>query len=86
MAAPGRNSIANPAPESIVEAVSLSVANRRLIAGGVTGLFGNWNSMTGVIVAVLGLIISSYWDSEPTETKDLGCSFQMTTTPSGVPT
>jgi hypothetical protein len=39
--------MANPAPESIVEAVGISVANKGLIAGGATGLFGwlsqvNW--------------------------------------------
>ena len=58
--------MANPAPESIVEAVGISVANKGLIAGGATGLFGwlaqvNWVGMAGVIVAVLGLVISTYF-------------------------
>jgi protein-S-isoprenylcysteine O-methyltransferase Ste14 len=58
--------MANPAPESIVEAVGISVANKGLIAGGATGLFGwfaqvNWIGMAGVVVAVLGLIISTYF-------------------------
>lgn len=58
--------MANPAPESIVEAVSISVANKGLIAGGVTGAVGwlaqvNWIGVIGVGVAVLGLIISTYF-------------------------
>lgn len=58
--------MANPAPESIVEAVGISVANKGLIAGGATGLFGwlsqvNWIGITGVVVAVLGLVISTYF-------------------------
>jgi Trk-type K+ transport system membrane component len=58
--------MANPAPESIVEAVGISVANKGLIAGGATGLFGwlsqvNWIGFAGVAVAVLGLLISTYF-------------------------
>ena len=58
--------MANPAPESIVEAVGISVANKGLIAGGATGLFGwlaqvNWIGIAGVAVAVLGLVISTYF-------------------------
>lgn len=58
--------MANPTPENIVEAVGISVANKGLIAGGATGLFGwlsqvNWIGITGVVVAVLGLIISTYF-------------------------
>ncbi|MFA7945206.1 holin [Pseudomonas brenneri] len=58
--------MANPAPESIVEAVGISVANKGLIAGGATGLFGwlsqvNWIGIAGVVVAVLGLVISTYF-------------------------
>ncbi|MDU9039974.1 holin [Pseudomonas corrugata] len=58
--------MANPAPESIVEAVGISVANKGLIAGGATGLLGwlsqvNWVGITGVVVAVLGLVISTYF-------------------------
>lgn len=58
--------MANPAPESIVEAVGISVANKGLIAGGATGLFGwlsqvNWIGIAGVVVAVLGLLISTYF-------------------------
>ena len=58
--------MANQAHENIVEAVGISVANKGLIAGGATGLFGwlsqvNWIGIAGVVVAVLGLLISTYF-------------------------
>lgn len=58
--------MSNPAPESIVEAVGISVANKGLIAGGATGLLGwlsqaNWIGITGVAVAVMGLVINAYF-------------------------
>ena len=65
MSAPIRsNSMANPAPESIVEAVGVSVASKGMLTGGAVGLAGwlsqvNWIGMAGVVVAVLGLLIST---------------------------
>lgn len=58
--------MANPTPENIVEAVGISVANKGLIAGGATGLFGwlsqaNWIGIAGVVVAVIGLLVSTYF-------------------------
>ncbi|MBD9459130.1 MULTISPECIES: holin [unclassified Pseudomonas] len=58
--------MANPAPESIVEVVGASVASKGMITGGAVGFVGwlsqvNWIGMTGVAVAVLGLVISTYF-------------------------
>lgn len=58
--------MANPAPESIVEAVGVSVASKGMLAGGAAGFVGwlsqvNWIGMAGVVVAVLGLVISTYF-------------------------
>lgn len=58
--------MANPTPESIVEVVGVSVANKGMLAGGAAGLVGwlsqvNWIGIAGVIVAVLGLVISTYF-------------------------
>lgn len=58
--------MANPTPESIVEVVGASVANKGMLAGGAAGLVGwlsqvNWIGIAGVVVAVLGLVISTYF-------------------------
>lgn len=58
--------MANPAPESIVEVVGASVASKGMLAGGAAGFVGwlsqvNWIGMAGVAVAVLGLVISTYF-------------------------
>lgn len=58
--------MANPAPEGIIEAVVVSAANKGMIVGGAAGFAGwlsqvNWIGMSGVAVAVLGLIISTYF-------------------------
>jgi hypothetical protein len=58
--------MANPTPESIVEVVGVSVANKGMLAGGAAGLVGwlsqvNWIGIAGVAVAVLGLVISTYF-------------------------
>ncbi|MBP5060217.1 holin [Pseudomonas chlororaphis] len=58
--------MASPAPESIVEVMGVSVANKGMLAGGAAGLVGwlsqvNWIGIAGVAVAVLGLIISTYF-------------------------
>lgn len=58
--------MANPAPESIVEAVIIPVANKGLLVGAATGVMGwlsqvNWIGLSGVLVAVLGLVISAYF-------------------------
>ncbi|AVJ20992.1 MULTISPECIES: holin [Pseudomonas] len=58
--------MANPSPESIVEAVIIPVANKGLVVGTVTGVAGwlsqvNWIGLSGVLVAVLGLVISAYF-------------------------
>jgi membrane associated rhomboid family serine protease len=58
--------MANPAPESIVEAVIIPVANKGLLVGAATGVAGwlsqvNWIGLSGVLVAVLGLVISAYF-------------------------
>ena len=58
--------MANPAPESIVEVVGASVASKGMITGGAVGFVGwlsqvNWIGMAGVAVAVLGLVISTYF-------------------------
>ncbi|MGP5446650.1 holin [Pseudomonas helleri] len=67
MSAPIRsNSMANPAPESIVEAVGASVASKGMLTGGAVGLVGffsqvNWIGVSGVVIAVLGLLINLYF-------------------------
>lgn len=58
--------MANPTPESIVEVVGASVANKGMIVGGAAGMVGffsqvNWIGVAGVVVAVLGLVISTYF-------------------------
>lgn len=58
--------MANPTPEGIVEVVGASIANKGMFAGAGAGLVGffsqvNWIGMAGVIVAVLGLLISTYF-------------------------
>lgn len=58
--------MANPAPESIVEVVGASVASKGMLTGGAVGLVGwlsqvNWIGITGVAVAVLGLVINVYF-------------------------
>ncbi|MCP1464392.1 holin [Pseudomonas sp. S3E17] len=56
--------MANPTPESIVEVVGASVANKGMIVGGAAGMVGwlsqmNWIGIAGV--AVLGLLINLYF-------------------------
>jgi Trk-type K+ transport system membrane component len=58
--------MANPTPESIVEVVGASVANKGMIVGGAAGMVGwlsqvNWIGIAGVVVAVLGLLINFYF-------------------------
>ncbi|WP_205548617.1 holin [Pseudomonas carnis] len=58
--------MANPTPESIVEVVGASVANKGMIVGGAAGMVGwlsqvNWIGIAGVVVAVLGLMINFYF-------------------------
>lgn len=58
--------MADRSAEIAIEVVGASVANKATVAGAVTGTFGwlaqiNWIGLTGVIVAVLGLIISFYF-------------------------
>ncbi|MBS7559941.1 holin [Pseudomonas sp. RC4D1] len=58
--------MANPTPESIVEVVGASVANKGMIVGGAAGMVGwlsqvNWIGIAGVVVAVLGLLVSTYF-------------------------
>ncbi|OPA84293.1 holin [Pseudomonas fluorescens] len=58
--------MANPTPESIVEVVGASVANKGMIVGGAAGMVGwlsqvNWIGIAGVVVAVLGLLINLYF-------------------------
>lgn len=58
--------MANPSPEGIIEVVGASVANKGMIVGGTAGLVGwlsqvNWIGMSGVAVAVLGLLINFYF-------------------------
>ena len=58
--------MANPAPEGVVEVVGASIANKGMIAGAGAGFIGwlsqvNWIGITGVVVAVLGLVISTYF-------------------------
>ena len=67
MSAPIRsNSMANPAPESIGEVVGASVASKGMLTGGAVGLVGffsqvNWIGVSGVAIAVLGLLINLYF-------------------------
>ena len=58
--------MANPAPESIVEVVGASVASKGMLTGGAVGLVGwlsqvNWIGIAGVVVAVVGLLVSTYF-------------------------
>ena len=58
--------MANPTPEGIIEAVGASVANKGMMLGAATGVVGwlsqvNWVGITGVVVAVLGLVIRTYF-------------------------
>lgn len=58
--------MANPTPESIVEVVGASVANKGMMVGASAGFIGwlsqvNWIGIAGVVVAVLGLLISTYF-------------------------
>ena len=58
--------MANPTPESIVEVVGASVANKGMVAGagaGIVGFFAqvNWIGISAVVVSVLGLLISTYF-------------------------
>lgn len=58
--------MANPTPESIVEVVGASVASKGMLTGGAVGLVGwlsqvNWIGITGVAVAVLGLLINLFF-------------------------
>ena len=51
--------MANPTPESIVEVVGASVANKGMLVGGAAGMVGwlsqvNWIGIAGVAVAVVG--------------------------------
>ncbi len=58
--------MANPTPEGIVEVVGASVANKGMMVGAATGVVGwlsqvNWIGISGVVIAVLGLVISTYF-------------------------
>ena len=58
--------MANPPPESIVEVVGASVASKGMLTGGAVGLVGwlsqvNWIGISGVAIAVLGLVINFYF-------------------------
>ncbi|PMX29251.1 MULTISPECIES: holin [unclassified Pseudomonas] len=58
--------MANPAPESIVEVVGASVASKGMLTGGAVGLVGffsqvNWIGVSGVVIAVVGLVINVYF-------------------------
>lgn len=58
--------MSHPAPEGIVEAVGASVASKGMMVGAATGVVGwlsqvNWIGISGVIIAVIGLIISTYF-------------------------
>lgn len=60
--------MANHAPEGIVEVVGASVANKGMLVGAATGFVGwlsqiNWIGISGVIVAVAGLLVSIYFQS-----------------------
>jgi len=55
--------MAGPAPEGIVEVVGASVASKGMMVGAATGVVGwlsqvNWIGISGVAVAVLGLLIN----------------------------
>ncbi|QYM71391.1 holin [Pseudomonas sp. So3.2b] len=58
--------MANPTPEGIVEVVGASIANKGMAVGAVTGAVGwlsqvNWIGIAGVVVAVVGLLVSTYF-------------------------
>ena len=67
MAAPDKSrNMANPTPESIVEVVGASVANKGMLVGGAAGMVGwlsqvNWIGIAGVAVAVVGLLINLFF-------------------------
>ena len=58
--------MASPTPESIVEVVGASVANKGMLVGGAAGMVGwlsqvNWIGIAGVAVAVVGLLINLFF-------------------------
>ena len=58
--------MANPTPESIVEVVGASVANKGMLVGGAAGMVVwlsqvNWIGIAGVAVAVVGLLINLFF-------------------------
>ena len=58
--------MANPTPESIVEVVGASVANKGMLVGGAAGMVGwlsqvNWIGIAGVAVAVVGMLINLFF-------------------------
>ena len=58
--------MANPTPESIVEVVGASVANKGMLVGGAAGMVGwlsqvSWIGIAGVAVAVVGLLINLFF-------------------------
>ena len=58
--------MANPTPESIVEVVGASVANKGMLVGGAAGMVGwlsqvNWIGIAGEAVAVLALLINQFF-------------------------
>ena len=58
--------MANPTPDSIVEVVGASVANKGMLVGGAAGMVGwlsqvNWIGIAGVAVAVVGLLINLFF-------------------------
>ncbi len=60
--------MAAPSTESIVEAVIVPAANKGMLAGGAVGLYGwlsqvNWIGISGVGIAVLGLLINVYFQA-----------------------
>ena len=58
--------MANPTPAGIVVVVGASIANKGMAVGAVTGAVGwlsqvNWIGIAGVVVAVIGLLVSTYF-------------------------
>ena len=69
--------MANPTPESIVEVVGASVANKGMIVGGAAGMVGwlsqvNWIGAAGVVVAVLGLLINLFFEGRKDRRESIG--------------
>jgi len=69
--------MANPTPESIVEVVGASVANKGMIVGGAAGMVGwlsqvNWIGAAGVVVAVLGLLINLFFEVRKDRRESIG--------------